>query len=107
MKILLKILLGLLTITPILSALLLLADESIGFRIPYQTTRYLDATFWTLLPCLAVIYFTILYNTDKLKSDTKALWFCLILVGHIIVLPVYFFVNVWKEKKEVISETTD
>jgi len=99
MKTILKALLGILSLIPFAVIVVILIDElSTDFRVPRNINQSFEFVYWKLTPLLVLGYFTILFKTEKLKTDTKALWACLFLIGHIITIPIYFFVNIWKEK---------
>ena len=46
---------------------------------------------------LMAIYIHNLFKTDRVPQDKKALWASVLLLGHMLTMPVYWYHYIWKE----------
>ncbi len=53
---------------------------------------------------LMVIYIIHLFKTEKVSQDKKALWAVVLFLGNMIAMPIYWYLYIWKEQKELTSE---
>jgi len=45
---------------------------------------------------LLAIYLTYLFKTDVVPADKKALWAVALFLGHMIAMPVFWYIYIWK-----------
>jgi hypothetical protein len=46
---------------------------------------------------LLVIYTVHLFKTDRVPQDKKALWAVVLVLGHAIAMPIYWYLYIWKD----------
>jgi hypothetical protein len=49
------------------------------------------------MPILYVVY---LFKTDRVPVEQKALWATVIILGHMLAMPVFWYLHVWREPKK-------
>jgi hypothetical protein len=111
-----KIILGILTIWPILYIFIFMAYIFLSTFLAFNSSNANDTMpdffiifilhFFTILMSMALlIYYVInIFKNDRVKSDQKALWAIILFVGNMIAMPIYFYLFIWKEPTNVISE---
>ncbi|MHC4568070.1 MAG: hypothetical protein ACYTE3_20200 [Planctomycetota bacterium] len=52
------------------------------------------------IPALLVIYIVYLFRTSRVAQDKKVLWAVVLFLGHMIAMPVFWYLYIWKEPKE-------
>lgn len=48
---------------------------------------------------LIVLYIIIVFKNERLKIELKVMWAGVIFTGSVFVMPVYWFLNIWRESK--------
>ena len=46
--------------------------------------------------CLIAFYIFFLFTTDYVKQDHKALWAVVLFLGNMFVMPVFWYIYIWK-----------
>lgn len=109
----LKITLGLFTIWPFLYLIIffcamfgmMMSDFSGGGPSPDPPAAMmiiLPLHFLTMLEIFAllVIYIVHVFKTDRVREDKKALWAVVLFLGHMISMPIYWYLYIWNEPAE-------
>jgi hypothetical protein len=50
-----------------------------------------------LIFALVAFYVVFLFKTDRVRQDKKALWAAVLFLGHMVAMPVFFYIYVWPE----------
>ena len=58
-----------------------------------------------LILALTVFYIVDIFRNDRVEKDKKALWAIVIFFGNAIAMPIYWYLNIWKEAKVASSPT--
>jgi hypothetical protein len=56
------------------------------------------AVLWCL--CMPIFYVVYLFKTDRVPVEQKALWATVIILGHMLAMPVFWYLHVWREPKK-------
>ena len=56
---------------------------------------YFLTIIWTM--GLIAVYIIHLFKTDRVPKDQKALWAVVIFLGHMLAMPVYWYLYIWRE----------
>lgn len=59
-----------------------------------------------LVIALLIIYIVDLFRNDRVQKDMKPLWAIVILLGGIIAMPIYWYLYIWREPKEINKATS-
>jgi hypothetical protein len=105
-----KILVGLLTLWPILYMFIFMAlmvsTMAIAMRTHQQEPPKIffimfALHFFTIIYmfCLIGFYVYYIFKTDRVAKDKKALWAVVIFLGNMFAMPVFWFWYIWKEPK--------
>lgn len=98
---------GALTILPLLRMIYLVGSIALAFghaRFEMSKSNF-DSMFrfqvFTVLLILLLIasYITFLFKTERVASDKKALWAVVLFLGHIIAMPIFWYLYVWSEDR--------
>ena len=111
-----KIILGILTTWPILYMFIFMGYIFFSFFLSINSSNPNDIMpdffiifilhFFTIFMSMGLlIYYVInIFKNDRVKSDQKALWAIILFVGNMIAMPVYFYLFIWKEPTNTLSE---
>jgi heme/copper-type cytochrome/quinol oxidase subunit 2 len=56
---------------------------------------------------LTIFYIVNVFRNDRVDKDKQILWTILLFMGSIIVMPVYWYLYIWSERKEPSFDSTD
>jgi len=59
---------------------------------------------WLLVLALIIFYIVHLFTTDRVRQDKKALWAVVLFLGNFFAMPVYFYFYVWQDPDETTGE---
>ena len=111
-----KLLLGILTIWPLIYAIFFFINFAQSFYLMVvhgsgETILYRWFDFHTLLLIhliimvwnfiLIVFYIIHAVRNGALKNEMKALWAAIIFMGSVLVMPVYWYLNIWREREKL------
>jgi hypothetical protein len=102
------IVLAIFTVWPLLYCVTMLLIEKllnamISGDAPFSLTASSFTIFCfhilTLLDALILMVFYIVHllRTDKIKTRVKLLWAAALLIGNIIVMPIFWYIYIWEE----------
>jgi cytosine/uracil/thiamine/allantoin permease len=60
---------------------------------------HIITAIWSL--ALIVIYIIDVFHNDRVPKDMKALWAIVIFFGSFLSMPIYWYLNLWREPKQV------
>jgi hypothetical protein len=98
-----KLLLGLITLWPPIYLAVFVAfaffaafpsDGNFPVSFTAMFRLHLITVFWVW--SLLVIYLLDVFRNDQMDQDKKALWAIVLFLGNMIVLPVYWYLFVWR-----------
>ena len=69
------------------------AGEPLAFRIIFPVHMLTMLEIFVLL----VVYIVHLFGTDRVPQDKKALWAVVLFLGHMIAMPVFWYLYIWRE----------
>jgi hypothetical protein len=49
---------------------------------------------------LLIFYIVYLFRTDRVASDKKALWAVVLLMGHVVAMPIFWFFYIWRSRSQ-------
>ena len=55
---------------------------------------------------LLIIYIINVFKNERVDKDKKALWAVVLFLGNMFAMPVYWYLYIWREPKEVIESTS-
>jgi len=108
-----KITMGIVSFLPIMYFLFF------GIYLTSQISKIYDMTdkgmlpqelsFSTWVPILGIILFLVtlgvfitdVFKNNKVKNDLKAAWVIVLLIGNLIAMPIYWYLYVWKDGKQM------
>ena len=105
-----KIFLGVLTLWPIIYIIMFMLIifstvflSSQGFQAEGAKFFFIIFIlhFFTILYSFGLIGFYIYYifKTDRVPKDKKALWAAIIFLANIVVMPIFWFLYIWRDSK--------
>jgi hypothetical protein len=53
---------------------------------------------------LLAIYIVDVFKTDRVPQDKKALWAVVLFLGNMIAMPIYWYLYIWRERKQTTLE---
>ena len=81
-----------------------------GETFPLPAAIFFSVHLLTMLEIfiLLVIYLVYLFKTDRVAQDKKALWAVVLFMGHMIAMPIFWYLYMWREpvKKPPIQATS-
>ena len=101
MKKFLVLILGLANLLPYLTTALLLILVGSGGRS--SNIFYVSLGILTVIsvPSLMAFYIVNSYRSNRIQKDQKTIWIALLFFGSIVVFPIYWYLYVLKEPKEL------
>jgi hypothetical protein len=108
-----KLLLGIATIWPLAYAIFLFVSlffhfTSMIFGIPKRNVFlelfdtmfivHLGTMLWIMV--LTVFYIVHVIKNPVLKNEMKAIWAAVVFMGSVFAMPVYWYLYVWRDRKE-------
>lgn len=109
-----KLLLGFITIVPLLYTVFLFVGlaqafysmltpgPSQGFLFRWFNSFFIIHLIMMLWNFAQIVFYMIhVAKNDALKNELKAIWAVLIFMGSVFVIPVYWYLNIWRERKEL------
>ena len=78
-----------------------LASTKYAFQIPRSVRRLFGLHCFTMLVivCLMVLYIVHIVKSTFEKQEMKVIWLILVLMGGMIAMPVYWYMNIWHSKQ--------
>lgn len=55
---------------------------------------------------LLIIYILNVFKNERVAKDKKALWAVVLFLGHMVAMPIYWYLYIWREPKEAIEGTS-
>lgn len=106
-----KIILGIATLWPILFVAIFLLY---GFFLPVvpqlrevgNVMFYIGAPTMLWVMALIILYFINVLKNDQIRGENKAWWVVLLFFTHIIAMPIYWYLYIWREPENTIEETS-
>ena len=100
-----KIIIGLLTILPILyMGLFLINFMSFPNEIiNFDTMIKLHMGAMLLIFGLLIFYIVNIFKTNRVTNDKRTLWAIVIFFGTVIAMPIYWYLYIWTEPKTEIK----
>jgi len=107
-----KIIIGILTIWPILyllffmvfffSSFFFLQGHEDGIFLASNFMILFGLHFFTIIMSMGLLVFYVIniFRNDRVKSNQKTLWAVILFMGNMIAMPVYFYLFIWKEPKQ-------
>ena len=115
-----KLLLGIITIVPLIYTVFLLIGlfqafyslivpgTAEGFLFQHFNSFFIIHLLMMLWNLAQIIFYMIhVLKNDALKNERKALWAVLIFMASVFVMPVYWYLNIWRERKELSQPSGD
>ena len=104
-----KLILGVVTFLPLLYIIffsftfdkLFVFDDPTYFFMNFQKFSILVILhlFSILLTIgLLIFYISNVFKNEKVPRDKKKQWALIIFFGHVIAMPIYWYINIWKDK---------
>ena len=96
-----KVVIGILSFIPLVYGVFLVMSSFTGLHF-FETFDFRDILHigvMGLIFLLFVISSAHLFFSSSKQLDTKLLWFAVLVVGNILVFPIYWYSNVWQENK--------
>ncbi len=95
-----KIVLGILSFIPLVYFVFIMMSLFTG--LDFETFDFINKLHLGVMGLtflLVVILSVHLFFTSSKQLDTKLLWFLVLVVGNMLVFPIYWYLNVWLENK--------
>jgi hypothetical protein len=66
-------------------------EHSAQFDFVFQIGMWANASIFALL----ISYIVYLFKTDHVPKDKKALWAVVLFMGHVLAMPIFWYIYVW------------
>jgi hypothetical protein len=95
-----KFVLGILSFIPLVYLVFIMMSLFTGLNFEtFDFINKLHLGVMGLTFLLVVILSAHLFFSSSKQLDTKLLWFLVLVVGNMLVFPIYWYLNVWQENK--------
>ena len=95
-----KLLIGALTIIPLIYIILFILNFSTNI-IDFDLLFNFHIAVMLLTVGLTIFYISNIFKTDNISSEKKILWVIVIFFGHAIAMLVYWYLYIWQDPKEI------
>ena len=95
-----KVVLGILSFIPLVYSVFIMMSLFTGLN--FETFDYFNKLHFGVMGLtflLVAILSTHLFFSSSKQLDTKLLWFLALVVGNMLIFPIYWYLNVWQENK--------
>ena len=99
MNIVVKLVIGFITIIPLIYITLFFLNFSYDI-MDFDLMTKLHLSTMVLIVGLNIFYISNIHNSERIPNDKKTLWTVIILFGHIISMVIYWYLYIWTESKE-------
>ena len=104
-----KVLIGVATLWPLVYMLLFavsfvaMAMKAGGGLIRFETLFLLHLFTIVWIFVLLVFYIVYLFRTERVSQDKKVLWAVVLFLGHMLAMPIFFWLYIWPGNSEGTS----
>ncbi|MDH3493757.1 MAG: hypothetical protein OEM82_09425 [Acidobacteriota bacterium] len=80
-------------------AAIVLAPGGDGFAVLFALVLPIHFLTILLIIGLQIFYLIDVFKNDRVKKDHKVVWVIALFLGGLFAMPVYWYMNIWKESK--------
>ena len=101
-----KVLVGLATLWPLVYMVLFLlsfvgmATRGGGQLIRFEALFLLHVLTMVWMVGLMIFYIVYLFQSKRISQDKKVLWAIVLFMGHVIAMPIFFWLYIWPDPRE-------
>ena len=101
-----KIIIGILTVLPIVYIIYFIASffNFSNDLENFELMMMLHLFTMVLTIGLLIFYIVNAYNSKKLTTDKRSLWIIILFLGSFIAMAIYWYLYIWKSRPDIVEE---